>query len=101
MLVCVDKMIFCGLSDSYEQFYQAIRRCYRFGQKEQVDVYVITSEAESSILENIKNKQQNHELMSREMLKVINTVTKEKLYKMSFEHSNYRPTQKIVMPRFI
>ena len=95
------KMIFCGLSDSYEQFYQAIRRCYRFGQKEQVDVYVITSEAESSILENIKNKQQNHELMSREMLKVINTVTKEKLYKMSFEHSNYRPMKKIVMPRFI
>lgn len=39
--------------------------------------------------------------MSREMLKVINTVTKENLYKMSFEHSNYRPTQKIVMPRFI
>lgn len=95
------RMIFCGLSDSYEQFYQAIRRCYRFGQTEEVDVYVITSEAESSILENIKAKQARHELMSVEMLKVINTVTKEKLYSMSFEHSSYKPQEEIKLPSFL
>lgn len=95
------QMIFCGLSDSYEQFYQAIRRCYRFGQTEEVDVYVITSEAESSILENIKAKQARHELMSAEMLKVINTVTKEKLYSMSFEHSSYKPQEEIKLPSFL
>ena len=95
------RMIFCGLSDSYEQFYQAVRRCYRFGQQNEVDVYVITSEAESSVLENIQKKQANHDLMSREMLKVINTVTNEKLYQMSFEHSSYKPTQKIKIPAFL
>ena len=95
------KMIFCGLSDSYEQFYQAIRRCYRFGQTHEVDVYVITSEAESNILNNIKAKQARHELMSVEMLKVINTVTKEKLYSMSFEHSNYIPQEEVIIPTFL
>lgn len=39
-------MIFVGLSDSYEQMYQAIRRCYRFGQKRPVNVHIVTSAAE-------------------------------------------------------
>lgn len=94
-------MIFCGLSDSYEQFYQAIRREYRFGQTKEVNVYVITSEAESSILNNIKEKQARHELMSREMLKVINTVTKEKLYALKFEHSNYKPQEEFKKPLWL
>lgn len=95
-----NKVIFCGLSDSYEQFYQAIRRCYRFGQKKEVDVYVITSEAESSVLQNIKAKQERHELMSVEMLKVINQVTKEKLYEMEFEHTTYMPQEEFIIPAF-
>ena len=37
-------MVFCGLSDSYERFYQAVRRCWRFGQTKPVDVYIILSE---------------------------------------------------------
>ena len=95
------QMIFCGLSDSYEQFYQAIRRCWRFGQTKPVDVYVITSEAESNILNNIKRKQAQHELMSAEMRKVINTVTKEKLYALKFEHSTYKPQDKITIPGWL
>lgn len=94
-------MIFCGLSDSYEQFYQAIRRSYRFGQEHEVDVYVITSEAEANILNNIKAKQDRHELMSKEMLKVINTVTKEKLYALKFEHSNYKPQVDMKLPNWL
>lgn len=92
------RMIFCGLSDSYEQFYQAVRRCYRFGQKKPVDVYVITSEAEANVLNNIKAKQQRHDLMSHEMLKVINHVTKEKLYSLKFNRSNYRPQESMKLP---
>lgn len=95
------RMIFCGLSDSYEQFYQAIRRCYRFGQTMPVDVYVVTSEAEMNVLNNIQTKKQKHDLMSVEMLKVINTVTKEKLYALKFERSNYRPQEKFRKPCFL
>ena len=95
------RIIFCGLSDSYEQFYQAIRRCWRFGQKHEVDVYVVIGDAETSILNNIKRKQDNHDLMSVEMLKTINTVTKEKLYNMRFEKSNYRPQEQMNIPRWL
>jgi hypothetical protein len=95
------RIIFCGLSDSYEQFYQAIRRCWRFGQKHEVDVYVIIGEAETTILNNIQRKQANHVLMSSEMLETINTVTKEKLYNLRFEKSNYKPQETMSVPGWL
>src|SRR5262245_783657 len=51
------RMIFVGLSDSYEQFYQAVRRCWRFGQLREVRCYVITGEAEGAVVANIKRKE--------------------------------------------
>ena len=66
-----------------------------------MDVYVVIGDAETSILNNIKRKQDNHDLMSVEMLKTINTVTKEKLYNMRFEKSNYKPQEQMNIPRWL
>lgn len=49
-------MAFVGLSDSWEQFYQAIRRCYRFGQTREVNAHLIIADTEGSVLKNIKDK---------------------------------------------
>jgi superfamily II DNA or RNA helicase len=49
-------MAFVGLSDSWEQFYQAIRRCYRFGQIREVSAHVIIADTEGAVLKNIKDK---------------------------------------------
>lgn len=51
------RMAFVGLSDSYEQYYQAIRRCYRYGQKRVVRAHVVLSELESQIATNIARKE--------------------------------------------
>jgi len=61
-------VIFLGLSHSFEYFYQAIRRCWRFGQKHEVHVHIITSEAEGSVIANIKRKEQQADQMFKEML---------------------------------
>lgn len=53
------RMAFVGLSDSYEQYYQAIRRCYRYGQTRVVDAHVILSELEGQIAVNIARKERN------------------------------------------
>ncbi len=53
------KVAFMGLGDSYEQYYQAIRRCWRFGQESPVDVVVVISEAEVSIVENVRRKERH------------------------------------------
>lgn len=51
------RMVFVGLSDSYEQYYQAIRRCYRYGQKRVVDVHIVVSQIESQIVANVRRKE--------------------------------------------
>ena len=50
-------MAFVGVSDSFEQLYQATRRCWRFGQTREVHVHLITSEAEGAVVRNIERKE--------------------------------------------
>ena len=45
---------FVGVNDSWEQFYQAVRRCWRFGQTQPVDVHIIAASTEGNVLENLK-----------------------------------------------
>lgn len=51
------RMAFVGLGDSYEQYYQAMRRCYRYGQTRVVDAHVILSDLESQIADNVRRKE--------------------------------------------
>ena len=51
------KMAFVGLSDSYESYYQSIRRCWRFGQTEPVEAHIVVSELELGIVENVRRKE--------------------------------------------
>ena len=53
------QMIFVGLSDSWESYYQAVRRCWRFGQESPVDAFVVVSELEQQIVENIIRKERD------------------------------------------
>ena len=60
-------VIFLGLSDSWEQYYQAIRRCWRFEQKKTVNVYVVISESEGEVLANIMRKERDAKTMADNM----------------------------------
>ena len=51
------QMAFVGLSDSWEAYYQCIRRCYRFGQKHIVNVHLVSSESEGAVKANLERKQ--------------------------------------------
>lgn len=62
------RMAFVGLDDSFEKFYQAVRRCYRFGQTRSVQVHMFTAENEGQILANLKRKEIAHHEMSANMV---------------------------------
>ena len=62
------KIAFCGMSHSYEQFYQAVRRCWRFGQTQPVDVEIFVTDLEQSIVDNVIRKKDDSEGMRVEML---------------------------------
>ena len=51
------RMAFMGIGDSYEQYYQAIRRCWRYGQTEPVKAFVVVSEPEQHIYRNVLRKE--------------------------------------------
>lgn len=82
-------VIFVGLSDSFEEYYQAVRRCWRFGQKEQVEVYVITSEKEGAVVKNIKRKERAFENMIHGMISATQEITKKNIKETSREIEEY------------
>ena len=63
------QMAFVGMSDSYEGYYQGIRRCWRYGQSHPVDAYVVVSEAERAVVENVRRKEQAAKLLAGNLLK--------------------------------
>jgi len=67
----IHNMTFTGLNYSYESYYQAVRRMYRFGQKNEVNVNVIVADNERSILDSIHRKKGQHEKMKSAMQKAI------------------------------
>lgn len=60
---------FLGLSDSWEMYYQAIRRVWRFGQTREVNCHIITSESEGAVVKNIERKEKDATRMATEMVK--------------------------------
>jgi hypothetical protein len=60
-------MAFVGVNHSFEGFYQAIRRCWRFGQRHEVHVHVILSDAESAVLANLLRKEREARVMGEAM----------------------------------
>lgn len=64
--------IFASLDFSFEGLYQAIRRSYRFGQKEEVNIYLITTDTMANVKQAIDLKQKQFEIMQNEMAKAVN-----------------------------
>lgn len=64
--------IFASLDFSFESLYQSIRRSYRFGQKNEVNIYLITTDTMQNVRESISQKQKQFEIMQNEMSSTIN-----------------------------
>ena len=87
------EVIFCGLSDSYEQFYQAVRRCWRYGQKHPVNVHIIMSEAELNVLDNIKKKQAQMDQLQDNMVSLMHDVTMSEIKHTTRITAEYIPNK--------
>lgn len=94
-------IIFCGLSDSYEQFYQAVRRCWRFGQTKEVNVHIIISEKETNVLENIKRKGKLSDAMAENMVNLTKEVTISEIRNTTRITTKYEPKTKTTKPDWL
>lgn len=93
-------MIFVGLSDSYEQYYQAVRRCWRFGQEHPVNVYIIISAKEGCVKDNIERKQIDSEKMKQNMIELTKEITKKELIKTCRLSTPYTPGVEMKLPNW-
>lgn len=63
------RMAFVGLSDSWESYYQSIRRCYRFGQTSEVRAHIIVSALEQQIVDNVRRKEKEAARMTEALVR--------------------------------
>lgn len=92
---------FVGLSDSYEQFYQAIRRCWRFGQTKTVHAHIITGEREGAVVANIKRKEKDMDDLFSGILTNMRDLLKTELHQTKKNSTEYNPKVKMELPSWI
>ena len=94
------KTAFIGVTYSFEKLYQALRRFWRFGQTQPVDVYLIYAESEGNIMKTLHDKQLAH----TEMQQAMNEAQKENGLALETDHRAalmYRPTLPMSLPAWL
>lgn len=91
-------VIFFGLSDSYEQFYQATRRCWRFGQRHPVNLHIVIGEREKPVIENVKRKEADVQNMFHAMVSYIKENTIKQLNRHEIRTAHYNPKIEMRLP---
>ena len=92
---------FTGLSHSWEQYYQAVRRSWRFGQKRHVHIYVVTSTAEGNVVANIQRKEREAEALVSGMIKHMADITSLEIKGTDRKDRRYKPNQMLARPLFL
>lgn len=93
-------VVFVGLSDSWESFYQAVRRCWRFGQERPVHVHIVTADTEGAVLENIRRKQAQNDAMAKEMAAIMSDLTIAEIKGAITEKTDYLPCNVMKLPQW-
>jgi hypothetical protein len=94
------RMAFVGVNDSWESYYQAVRREWRFGQKRDVHVHIFASEAEGSVVKNLRRKEESAQEMARDLSAETSVVVREQVHGLKRETNVYkRPSMK--MPKWL
>lgn len=94
------RTVFCGLSDSWEDYYQCIRRLYRFGQTRPVEVYAVLSRAEAEIWENVQRKEAEAREMADRLMEHVRAFEREELDSVT-ETDTYNPTVNMRLPDWL
>jgi len=84
------EMIFFGLNDSWETFYQAVRREWRFGQTKPVNVHILLSEQEREIYENVERKDKQARRLKTKMIELLKDYKRNEIQGVDFKKDEYK-----------
>jgi hypothetical protein len=94
------RMVFVGLTDSFEQIYQAVRRCWRFGQRRSVECYFVVSELEGNVVANIHRKEDAFNKMQDAMSIHMRDLMQEQVLGRR-KREPYNPKIKMEIPQWL
>lgn len=92
---------FVGLNDSFEQFYQAVRRFWRFGQTKPVNCHIIASELEGATVANIKRKEMDADRMAASMVMHMADLSSKAIRGTVRDTPDYNPQVPVKLPAFL
>ena len=92
---------FVGLSDSFEQFYQAIRRFWRFGQQRPVHCHIVSSELEGAVVANIRRKEADANRMADAMVRHMADLSNAAVRGVTRDAPAYDPARPVIIPAWL
>ncbi len=92
------RMCFVGVKDSYESTYQAIRRCWRFGQTRSVHVHVFASELEGEVVKNLERKERDAFAMSEALSAETREMVRAEILGQKRQTNSYEAKARAVVP---
>ena len=95
------RMAFVGVTDSYEAFYQAVRREWRFGQTRDVHVHVFASKAEGAVVANLKRKEREAGEMAEALSDETRDAVMQEVTGTRRETNTYNASQRVAVPAFL
>ena len=88
-------------TDSWEQWYQMIRRFYRFGQSKTVKVHYVSSEAESAVIRNLMRKESDAAAMFDGIVQAMSEMSEANIKGVERKTNSYNPTQEMEIPQWL
>jgi hypothetical protein len=95
------RMAFVGVTDSYEAYYQAVRRQWRFGQRRPVHVHIFASKAEGAIVANLKRKERDSIAMAEALTAETRDAICAEVTGTSRETNIYNASDRIAVPTWL
>lgn len=95
------RMAFVGVTDSFEAYYQAVRRCWRFGQKRDVHVHVFASTAEGAVVANLRRKERDALAMAESLSAETRDAVMASVTGQRRQTNDYTAARRVAVPDFL
>lgn len=95
------RMAFVGVTDSFEAYYQAVRRCWRFGQKRDVHVHVFASSSEGAVVANLKRKERDATTMAESLSQETRDAVMQAVTGSTRQTNTYNASKRVAVPAFL
>lgn len=95
------RQAFVGVTDSWETYYQCVRRCWRFGQKRPVHVHLFSSSQEGAVAANLKRKERDAAIMAEQLSAETRDAVMAEVVGLTRQTNEHNAGRRVAIPSFL